>query len=73
MTDVFGDDEPEDDWHPDDPLGLLVDNLRRRVLLLLDVVDTHNSFTERDRVRLAELVDDLAHLGRRVHVMAGRT
>jgi hypothetical protein len=34
MTDAFGDYEPEDAWDPGDPPELLLDNLRRRVLLL---------------------------------------
>lgn len=34
MSNVFGDDEPEDGWHPDDPFGVLVDNLFRRLALL---------------------------------------
>ena len=31
---VFGDDEPEDAWDPEDPTDLLVDDLVRRVALL---------------------------------------
>jgi hypothetical protein len=31
---IFGDDEPEDAWHPDDSLDELADNLRRRIELL---------------------------------------
>jgi hypothetical protein len=30
VTAEFGDDEPEDAWHPDDPLTVLVRNLIRR-------------------------------------------
>ena len=33
-TIMFGDIEPEDSWHPDDPAPELVENLRRRVELL---------------------------------------
>lgn len=31
---TFGDHEPEDSWHPDDPVPLLIDNLLRRLSLL---------------------------------------
>jgi hypothetical protein len=31
---IFGDDEPEDAWAPEDPFGLLLDNLYRRLALL---------------------------------------
>ena len=31
---IYGDAEPEDAWHPDDPLDVLVDNLCRRCNLL---------------------------------------
>lgn len=31
---VYGDSEPEDAWHPDDPLEVLIDNLCRRCTLL---------------------------------------
>jgi hypothetical protein len=34
--DNFGDDEPEDAWHPDDPVNEQVVNLRRRLALLID-------------------------------------
>ena len=30
----YGDDEPEDAWHPDDPPHVQLDQLRRRALLL---------------------------------------
>lgn len=30
----FGDDEPEDAWHPDDPIEELLDNLDRRCTIL---------------------------------------
>jgi hypothetical protein len=31
---IFGDATPEDAWHPDDPLAVLVDNVSRRLALL---------------------------------------
>lgn len=31
---MFGDDEPEDAWHPDDDPAVQLDQLRRRALLL---------------------------------------
>jgi len=45
---VFGDSEPEDAWHPDDPIPILADNLLRR----LDILD----HAQRPR-RYAELLD----------------
>jgi len=35
VSDEFGDDEPEDAWHPDDAVPIQVDNVLRRVELLL--------------------------------------
>lgn len=34
MSDTFGDTEPEDAWHPDDPVPIQVFNLLRRIDLL---------------------------------------
>lgn len=34
MTNNFGDAEPEDAWHPDDPVDVLLDNLSRRCTIL---------------------------------------
>lgn len=34
MTYQFGDAEPEDAWHPDDPLWTLIDNVGRRCAIL---------------------------------------
>lgn len=50
----FGDYEPEDAWHPDDPFPVLVDNLLRR----LDLVER--------RVLLESRRDLLAAIERRV-------
>lgn len=46
--DVFGDIEPEDAWDADDPTDELVDNLRRRVLLLYLRRPTPNTGTLAD-------------------------
>ena len=63
---VFGDAEPEDAWHPDDPVPELVANLARRVALLLAVVDRRRPFGPGDRIRMRLLADDLAHVLRRL-------
>lgn len=56
---VFGDAEPEDSWHPDDPLPDLIENLIRR-----------RTRDERDRtledLRRRMFDDDLAHILERV-------
>lgn len=57
---MFGDSEPEDAWHPDDPIPILVDNLLRR----LDLLDGRADLTRR-----GELVDELAE---RLEALAGR-
>ena len=59
MTD-FGDYEPEDAWHPDDPIPLLLDNLLRR----LDLLDGRA-----DLARRGELIEELAE---RLDALAGR-
>ena len=66
MSGDFGDADPEDAWDPDDPVHELLDNLRRRltIILALDVLD---EVVER---RLGWLRDDLAHTLDRVR--AGR-
>ena len=56
----FGDYEPEDAWHPDDAIPLLIDNLLRR----LDLLDGRADLTRR-----GELVDEL---GERLDALAGR-
>lgn len=39
VTTAFDDYEPEDSWHPDDPVPEQIVNLRRRLALLLDSDD----------------------------------
>jgi hypothetical protein len=90
---VFGDIEPEDGWDPDDELAELVDNLRRRVVLLrvgvacrdgaglraqvdelaelVDVARRRDRLDDRDRVRIRDLTDDLAHVYRRLDAEGG--
>ena len=53
-----GDDEPEDGWDRNDPPWRLLDNLRRRVALLVMV----REFRARDRHRIAQLHDDLVYV-----------
>jgi hypothetical protein len=55
----FGDADPEDAWDPDDPPEILVDNLRRRLVLLLEHHDR-----ARQRIELA--VRDLGHVVTRI-------
>lgn len=60
MTYATGDDEPEDGWDRNDPLPFLVENLRRRLALLLIVENARN------RLRLEQLLEDLDWLRDRV-------
>lgn len=52
----FGDSEPEDAWHPDDPVPELLENLRRRILLLVAAGDDGN-WQDRETLR-ARLIDE---------------
>lgn len=56
MTD-FGDSEPEDGWHPDDPPAILLENLVRRLVLLRASLGLIANDPERRRLR--DLEDDL--------------
>jgi len=62
----FGDIEPEDSWDPDDPLPDLVDNLLRRLALVLVILWRGDLLTERDELRLRDIAEDLAHIRRRL-------
>lgn len=42
MSDDFGDTEPEDAWHPDDPIPMQLDNLLRRTNLLGSLPELHD-------------------------------
>jgi len=55
----FGDDEPEDAWHPDDPITDLIANLIRRRARERDRADLED-------VRRAMFDEDLAHVLHRV-------
>jgi hypothetical protein len=57
--------EPEDAWHPDDSPARLADNLAARLLLVAAAL-TERDPDDRIRLRLAQLVDDLAHLRHRI-------
>jgi hypothetical protein len=56
----FGDAEPEDSWHPDDPVPVLVRNLVRR----LDEITAHRSMLNWRRLEL--VADHLAHVHQRL-------
>jgi hypothetical protein len=68
---TFGDFEPEDSWHPEDPIPILIDNLFRRLALLerddelvdrrvlLDVIEHRAA---RQRLRRDLSVADLVRL-----------
>jgi len=60
MTVDFGDSEPEDSWHPDDPPRELLGNIARRVLLLRASLDA--VATPRERLRFAQIGEDLEHV-----------
>jgi len=60
----FGDSEPEDAWHPDDSVPELVDNLRRRIVLLR--VSLAGVATQREQLRLEHLEGDLVHIIQRL-------
>jgi hypothetical protein len=62
MTD-FGDTEPEDAWDVSDPPDVLVDNVRRRIALILLAPDRH---TDRVRLRGDDVAVDIAYLRDRV-------
>jgi len=59
---VFGDITPEDAWDPDDAVSDLVENLRRRLALLLGL----SILTDRDRQRLDLIHGDFAHVIKRI-------
>jgi hypothetical protein len=51
------DSEPEDAWHPDDPIEEQLDNLRRRIILLALAGD-EDRWGERERIRARDLDED---------------
>ncbi len=63
MTD-FGDSEPEDSWHPDDPVPVLLDNIARRIAIQRTSFDA--VATPRERIRFSQLLQDLAFIIERV-------
>jgi hypothetical protein len=59
---VFGDDDPEDAWHPDDPIVDLVANLirrRRRAALVRDLEDVRSVMFDEDLAHVLERVAQL--------------
>jgi len=63
---TFGDSEPEDSWHPDDPVPEQLENLRRRLVLLREKLD--HLAEDRERLRLRDLEVDLAFIIARLKV-----
>lgn len=61
----FGDSEPEDSWHPDDPLPVLVDNIRRRVILLVAAA-VIGRWTDREVLRSTHIDEDLRFIAERL-------
>jgi hypothetical protein len=58
---VYGDAEPEDAWHPDDPIHELLDNLGRRCAILGEPPNPPTADIS-DRQRLVELEHRLHRL-----------
>ncbi|RPH33803.1 MAG: hypothetical protein EHM90_00065 [Chloroflexi bacterium] len=58
---MYGDAEPEDAWHPDDPVRVLLDNLSRRCANLGEPGVVSADATE----WLAEIVERLERIRRR--------
>lgn len=59
--------EPEDAWHPDDPVDVLARNLARRLELLAAVLAARGGRPDRRAlVRITQLVVDIAHLRARL-------
>jgi hypothetical protein len=63
MTD-FGDSEPEDSWHPDDPVPELLGNIVRRIVLLKAALAA--TATQREQLRFQHVEDDLQFIKERI-------
>jgi len=61
----FGDSEPEDSWHPDDPVPELLDNLRRRFLLLVAAARV-GRWEDREEIRQRDIDEDFQFIIERV-------
>jgi hypothetical protein len=61
----FGDSEPEDSWHPDDPVPELLDNLRRRLLLLIAAARA-GRWEDREEIRSRDIDEDFLFVIERV-------
>jgi hypothetical protein len=64
---AFGDAEPEDAWDPDDPLPELIENLLRRIALLVVL----RELGERAQQRLELIETDLRHVVARARAEIG--
>lgn len=60
----FGDSEPEDSWHPDDPTLELLGNILRRVGLLK--ISLVGIATQREQLRLEHIDEDLTFIIERI-------
>lgn len=65
---AFGDADPEDVWHPDDPVPALVANIIAR-LAVVEAAARSGARAQRDdgRRRLHAVAADIAHVRRRFH------
>jgi hypothetical protein len=61
----FGDSEPEDAWHPDDPVDVLLDNVRRRVVLLV-LAGRDGDWNLREEIRARDIEADFQFLIERI-------
>lgn len=59
------DSEPEDAWHPDDPIPEQVDNIRRRVLLLIASA-REGRWEDREEIRSRGIDEDLLFVIERI-------
>ena len=66
----FGDSEPEDAWHPDDPIPELLDNLRRRIILLA-LAAREGRWGDREEIRSRDLDDDFVYVIERLATRGG--
>lgn len=61
----FGDSEPEDAWHPDDPIPEQLDNIRRRIILLVAAA-RDGRWEDREEIRTRDIDEDLLFVIERI-------